>query len=183
VLTVDYGHGPVIALALAVTFGLYGLVKKRLHVPAADGLAVESGLLAVPAAGYLIVLASTGESTFGKVSAAHTAILVASGVVTLVPLLAFAGAANRIPLTAMGLLQYLAPILQLACGVLILGEPMPPARLAGFSLVWLALAVFTWDALRRARANRHAQAPSDPVPPVPVSALAASVVPAQDGTR
>src|SRR5690606_36384807 len=88
----------------------------------------------------------------GLISGRHTALLIASGVVTAVPLLAFAGAANRIPLTAIGLLQYLAPILQLACGVLILGEPMPPARLFGFGLVWLALAVFTWDGIRRARA-------------------------------
>jgi chloramphenicol-sensitive protein RarD len=151
VLTVDYGHIPVLALTLAATFGSYGLVKKRLHVPAADGLAVESGLLAVPAAAYLTALAMAGESTFGEVSGGHTALLVASGLVTLVPLLAFAGAANRIPLTAVGLLQYLAPILQLACGVLILGEPMPPARLAGFGLVWLALAIFTWDGIHRAR--------------------------------
>jgi len=146
----------VVALGLAVTFGLYGLVKKRLRVPAADGLALESGLLALPAAGYLVVLAAGGESTFGEVSGWHTALLVASGVVTAIPLLAFAGAANRIPLSAMGLLQYLAPILQLACGVLILGEPMPPARLFGFGLVWLALAIFTWDVIHRLRAASRA---------------------------
>jgi chloramphenicol-sensitive protein RarD len=151
VLTVDYGHIPTYALVLAVSFGLYGLVKKRLAVPAVAGLAVESGLLVVPAAGYLLLLAHQGQSTFGHVSVAHTVLLVVSGVVTGLPLIAFASAANRIPLSAIGLLQYLAPILQLGCGVLILNEPMPPARLAGFGLVWLALAVFTADSIRRIR--------------------------------
>jgi len=162
VLTVDYGRPPWIALVLAVSFGLYGLVKKRLAgmggergVPAADGLALESAVLAVPAAAYLVALGLHGGSTVGHVSPAHTALTVASGAVTAIPLLAFAGATNRIPLSGIGLLQYLAPILQLGCGVVILHEPMPPARLAGFGLVWLALAVFTWDALRRLRsANR-----------------------------
>jgi chloramphenicol-sensitive protein RarD len=151
VLTVDYGRVPVFALVLAVTFGFYGLVKKRLAVPAVEGLAVESSFLVVPAAGYLILLAAQGQSTFGHFSTAHALLLVASGVVTGIPLIAFASAANRIPLSAIGLLQYLAPILQLGCGVLILHEPMPPARLAGFGMVWLALAVFTVDGIRRLR--------------------------------
>ncbi len=183
VLTVDYGHIPVVALVLATTFGLYGLTKKRLSggwvgkegrqgvaVPAADGLAIESGLLAVPAAVYLVALAMRGESTFGTVSPTHTTLLVASGVVTAVPLLAFAGATSRLPLSAIGLLQYLAPILQLACGVLILGEPMPPARLAGFGLVWLALAIFTWDGIfSRRTATRTA--PADPAVAVAVAGV------------
>jgi chloramphenicol-sensitive protein RarD len=175
VLTVDYGRPPWIALVLAASFGLYGLTKKRLAamggeggVPAADGLTLESAVLAVPAAGYLVVLGLHGGSTVGHVSAAHTTLAVASGVVTAVPLLAFAGAANRIPLSGIGLLQYLAPILQLGCGVLILHEPMPPARLAGFALVWLALAVFTWDAVRRLRsATRSSIAAA--IPPAPVA--------------
>jgi len=153
VLTADYGHVPYLALVLATTFGLYGLVKKRLSVPAADGLLVESAALTVPAVIFLSILAAGGDSTLGRVSAAHTALLVLSGAVTTIPLLLFAGAANRIPLSAIGLLQYLAPILQLACGVLVFGEPMPPARLAGFVLVWLALGVFTWDGLRYLRSQ------------------------------
>jgi len=167
VLTVDYGHVPVLALVLAVTFGLYGLIKKRLSVPAADGLLLESGVLALPALTYLLLLGAGQESTFGHVSAAHTALLVLTGVVTAIPLLLFAGAANRIPLSAIGLLQYLAPILQLGCGVLIFGEPMPPARLAGFALVWLALTVFTWDGIRYLRAAGRAAA-ADERNPVPV---------------
>jgi chloramphenicol-sensitive protein RarD len=153
VLTVDYGRAPYIALILAASFGLYGLLKKRLAQPAVDGLLVESGVLALPAVVYIGVLMATGRSTFGEVSPTHTALVVLSGVVTAVPLLLFAGAANRIPLSAIGLLQYLAPTIQLGCGVLIYHEPMPPARLAGFGLVWLALAVFTWDGLRRVRAR------------------------------
>jgi len=153
VLTADYGHVPYLALVLAGTFGLYGLVKKRLSVPAADGLLVESAALTVPAVIFLSILVAGGDSTLGRVSAAHTALLVLSGAVTTVPLLLFAGAANRIPLSAIGLLQYLAPILQLACGVLVFGEPMPPARLAGFVLVWLALGVFTWDGIRYLRSQ------------------------------
>jgi chloramphenicol-sensitive protein RarD len=182
VLTVDYGHAPWVALSLAGTFGLYGLVKKRLQVPAAHGLALESGLLFLPAAGYLIVLAQNGESTFGRVSGLHTALLVGAGVVTAVPLLLFAAAANRIPLSAMGLLQYLAPILQLACGVLIYHEPMPPARLLGFGLVWLALAIFTADGIRRvragARATRAVPAPTGATPTATASATAAPTGPA-----
>jgi chloramphenicol-sensitive protein RarD len=153
VLTVDYGHVPYLALILAGSFALYGLIKKRLAVPAADGLLLESGALALPAFGFLAVLVARGESTLGNVSGTHSFLLVLAGAVTAIPLLLFAGAANRIPLSAIGLLQYLAPTLQLSCAVLILGEPMPPARLAGFALVWLALAVFTWDGIRTVRAQ------------------------------
>lgn len=155
VLTVDYRRVPYIALTLAASFGLYGLVKKRLGVPAADGLVVESGVLALPALVYVVVLESaSGTAAFGHISAAHTVLMILSGPVTAIPLLMFADATNRIPLSSVGLLQYLAPILQLACGVLILGEPMPAGRLAGFALVWVALAVFTWDGIRTARAAR-----------------------------
>jgi chloramphenicol-sensitive protein RarD len=150
VLTVDYGTVPWIALTLAFSFGLYGLVKKRLGVAAVDGLAVESGALAVPALAYVLVLGGQGEATFGH-SGFHTALLVLGGAVTAVPLLLFAGAANRIPLSTIGLLQYLAPVLQLACGVLVFDEPMPPPRLAGFALVWLALGIFAADGIRQAR--------------------------------
>jgi chloramphenicol-sensitive protein RarD len=158
VLTVDYGRLPWIALTLATTFGLYGLVKKRLGLPAAEGLFVESAVLLGPALAYLGVLVAQGKSTFGHVSAGHTALMVLAGAVTAIPLLLFAGAANRIPLSALGVLQYTAPVLQLACGVLIYREPMPPARLAGFALVWVALAIFTWDGIRHTRRTARAAA-------------------------
>ncbi|GLY26065.1 EamA family transporter RarD [Micromonospora sp. NBRC 101691] len=165
VLTVDYGRPPYLALLLALSFGGYGLVKKRLGLPAAEGLFMESAVLLLPAVGYLAWLWSDGGLTFGRISAGHTALLVLLGAATAVPLLCFAGAANRLPLTALGMMQYLTPTLQLACGVLILHEPMPPARLAGFGLVWAALVVFTVDALRHAR-RRAATAPTAPDPSV-----------------
>ncbi|MBQ0991310.1 EamA family transporter RarD, partial [Micromonospora sp. H61] len=146
VLTVDYGRLPWLALTLAFSFAGYGLVKKRLGLPAAEGLFVESAVLALPALGYLGWLTARADLTFGHVSAGHTALLVLAGAATAVPLLLFAGAANRLPLSSLGMIQYLAPILQLGCGVLIFHEPMPPARLAGVALVWLALIVFTADA-------------------------------------
>lgn len=151
VLTVDYGRPPYIALVLAVSFGCYGLVKKRLGLHPAEGLLVESAALAVPASIFLGLLAAHGEGTVGDVSATHTALVLAIGAVSAVPLLFFAGAANRIPLVALGILQYVTPVLQLAVGVFGYHEPMPPARLTGFTLVWLALGVFTWDGLRAGR--------------------------------
>jgi chloramphenicol-sensitive protein RarD len=149
VLTVDYGRLPWIALVLAVSFASYGLVKKHLGLPPAEGLFVESAALGLPALGYLGWLGLAGRATFTGVSPVHTGLLVLAGAVTAVPLLMFAGAANRIPLTGLGVLQYIAPILQFFVGVVIQREPLPLARLLGFGLVWLALVVFTWDGLRR----------------------------------
>jgi chloramphenicol-sensitive protein RarD len=154
VIAVDYGRLPWIALTLAVSFGSYGLVKKRLGLPPTDGLLLESSALALPALIYLGVLSSTGKSTFTSVSTTHTVLLVAAGAVTAVPLLLFADAANRIPMTRLGIVQYTAPIIQLCCGVLLFHEPLPAAELIGFVLVWIALAIFTWDALRQARSAR-----------------------------
>jgi chloramphenicol-sensitive protein RarD len=162
VLTVDYGRLPWIALTLAACFGLYGLVKKRLGLPAAEGLLAESAALAPAALAYLAWLAGHGRLVFGTVSAGHTALLIGAGAATAIPLMLFAGAANRIPLSAIGLLQYLAPVLQLACGVLVFHEPMPPARLAGFALVWVALAVFAWDGVRNARRAARTRADTAP---------------------
>lgn len=151
VLTINYGRLPYIALSLAFSFGVYGLVKKHLALPATPGLLVESVVLALPAVVYLGWLSWRGESTFGHISVWHTLLLILLGAASAVPLLLFAGAANRLSLTTLGILQYTAPILQLGSGLLIFHEPMPPVRLAGFMLVWLALAVFTVDAVRNAR--------------------------------
>src|SRR3954471_11978342 len=170
VLAVDYGHLPYIALVLAASFGSYSLIKKRLSLPPAEGLFVESAVLAVPALGYLSWLNATGGAKFGHVSAGHTVLMLLSGVATAVPLLLFAAAANRVPMVGIGILQYVAPILQLACGVLIFHEPMPPARLAGFALVWVALIIFPVDAIRGARRARIERAAAD--------ATAATVEPA-----
>lgn len=151
VLTVDYGRLPWIALTLAVSFGLYGLLKKRANVVATESLAVETLVLLLPALGYLVYLQVAGESTFGQAGIGHAALLVAAGVITAVPLICFGAAAIRVPLSTMGLLQYIAPILQFACGVLVAKEVMPASRWIGFSIVWLALALFTYDSLRAAR--------------------------------
>jgi chloramphenicol-sensitive protein RarD len=161
VLTVDYGRLPWIALTLAASFGLYGLVKKSLALPAAEGLFVESLALTAPALAYLGWLAAHHRSTFGHVSTLQTTLLVLAGAVTAIPLLLFAGAANRIPLSGLGLLQYLTPTLQLGCGVLIYHEPMPPAQLAGFALVWAALVVFTWDGISNARRLSRARSAAE----------------------
>jgi chloramphenicol-sensitive protein RarD len=165
VLTVDYGRPPWIALALAVTFGLYGLMKKLVRVAAAPGLFVETALVVVPAVAVLAVLQARGEATAGTAGTGHLLLLLSSGVATAVPLLLFAGATRRIPLSTVGLLQYVTPLMQLAIGVFVYQEPMPPARLAGFVIVWVALAVFTVDSLRNARAGaRRRTAEAAPAP-------------------
>jgi chloramphenicol-sensitive protein RarD len=151
VLTVDYGRPPWIALSLALSFGSYGVMKKLVRVEAVPGLFVETALVAVPAAVFLGVLGARGQGSFAAHGAGHALLLVSSGVATAVPLLLFAAAARRVPLSTVGLLQYLTPLMQLAVGVFVDHEPMPPARLAGFAVVWVALAVFTADSLRTAR--------------------------------
>ncbi|HZQ32555.1 MAG TPA: EamA family transporter RarD [Mycobacterium sp.] len=148
-LTMQVGGVPVIALALATSFGLYGLVKKIVTADPRVSVAVES-LLALPlAAGYLIALQVSGHAHFVGHGEGHTALMVLSGPVTAIPLLMFAAAAQRLPLVTLGLLQYLNPGLQMLWGVLIDHEAMPAARWAGFALIWLALALLTMDALKR----------------------------------
>jgi chloramphenicol-sensitive protein RarD len=156
VLAVDYGRPPWIALTLAFSFGLYGLVKKRANVDGTQSLFFETAVLVVPAVGYLLWLGADGSGTFTTEGAGHMALLAAGGIATAIPLMLFGAAAIRIPLTSLGVLQYLAPILQFLIGVLVYDEPMPASRLAGFALVWLALAVFSYDAIRTARRGRAA---------------------------
>ncbi len=153
VLTADYGRPPWIALALALSFALYGVMKKLVRTEAVPGLFVETALVALPATVVLGMAHSAGDGTFGNAGTGHALLLVISGVATAIPLLLFAAAARRIPLSTVGLLQYLTPSTHLAIGVFVYHEPMPPTRLAGFAIVWIALAVFTADTLRHARAN------------------------------
>ncbi len=163
VLTVDYGRPPWIALTLAATFGSYGLLKKLVRVEAAPGLFVETALVVLPALAVLGVLHASGQGTAGNAGTGHLLLLLSSGIATAVPLLLFAAAARRIPLSTVGLLQYLTPLMQLAIGVFVFSEPMPPARLAGFAIVWAALVVLTVDSLRSARAaGRRAAAEQVP---------------------
>ena len=154
VLALDYGRLPWIALTLAFSFGLYGLVKKRADVGAIKSLGFETASVALPAAAYLAWLEASGRGTFVDQDAGHTALLAGAGVVTAVPLLLFGAAAIRIPLATVGILQYITPTMHFLIGVFVNGEPMPLSRLAGFVLVWLALAVFTVDAVRAFQRSR-----------------------------
>ena len=145
VLTVDSGRVPWIALVLASSFGTYGLVKKIVGVPAVEGLVVETAVLTPLALGYVVVGGLVGTTTFASHGVDHTLLLVSAGVITAIPLLAFAGAAARVPLSRLGLMQYITPTMQFLIGVLVRHEPLPIGRLVGFGLVWVALAVFTVD--------------------------------------
>jgi chloramphenicol-sensitive protein RarD len=151
VLTIDYGRPPWIALTLALAFASYGFVKKRAGVDGIQSLAIETAVLFPAALGYLVLLGRGGDGTFTTEGAGHVALLAGAGVVTAVPLMLFGAAAIRIPLATIGLLQYIAPVMQFGIGVLVYGEDMPPERLAGFALVWVALTVFAVDAVRALR--------------------------------
>jgi chloramphenicol-sensitive protein RarD len=158
VLTVDYGRPPWIALTLATSFGLYGLMKKLVRVEAVPGLFVETAVVLLPALAVIGVLEAHGDAAFGHVGVGEAFLLVSTGLATAVPLLLFAFSARRVPLSTVGLLQYVTPLMQLAIGVFVYDEPMPAARLAGFGIVWLALVVFTVDSLRQAHSSRRSAA-------------------------
>jgi chloramphenicol-sensitive protein RarD len=175
-LTIDYGRLPWIALVLAFSFASYGLVKKRLGLPPAEGLLMEAAVLAIPALTFVFWLEATGGATFGTLGATHVTLLVLSGAVTAVPLLLFAASANRIPLSSLGILQYIAPLLQFLIGVFVFREPMPAARLAAFALVWMALIVFTAELIRHARRGRIAMLAAAAEGAGPVAAATAGPV-------
>ncbi|GAA3072256.1 EamA family transporter RarD [Streptomyces roseofulvus] len=158
VLAVGYGRPPWISLVLAFSFAVYGLVKKQVNIGGLESLAAETAVQFLPALGYLVFLGSRSELAFGSEGVGHMALLASAGVVTAVPLICFGAAAIRVPLSTLGLLQYLAPVFQFLLGVVYFHEAMPPERWAGFSLVWLALTLLTWDALRTARRSRAAVA-------------------------
>jgi chloramphenicol-sensitive protein RarD len=161
VITAGVGRVPWIALGVAFSFGLYGLVKNRTGrtVEALPGLAAETATLAPLSLAYLVWLSATGAGTLTTSDPAHAVLLASSGLVTAVPLLLFSSAARRIPLSLVGMLQYLTPLLQFLCGLLVFHEHMPPARWAGFALVWAALIILSTDALRSARATRVGRRP------------------------
>jgi chloramphenicol-sensitive protein RarD len=151
VLTLGYGRLPWIALVLAFSFGSYGLLKKKVALGGLESFALEAGFLFPFALAYQVYLAATGHSTFGH-GTGHSALLALTGPITAVPLLCFGAAAIRLPLSTIGLMQYLAPILQFVIGIAYFHETMEPARWAGFGMVWVALMLLSWDALRRVRA-------------------------------
>lgn len=161
VIAIGYGAFPWIALTLAFSFGLYGLVKKRVG-PSADavsGLTIETAVLAPVAGIVLIILASTSGLSLGALGPTHAVLMLSLGVATAVPLILFAAAARRLPLIYIGLAQYIAPILQLIVGVVFLREAMPPERWAGFGIVWLALIILTVDMFLHANRQRAAALP------------------------
>jgi len=146
-LTWTYGSLPWIALSLTFTFGFYGLVKKLSPLGSLYGLTLETGLVFVPALGYLLYAQATGQGAFGHTGFVSDLTMIGSGVVTTVPLLMFASAAKRIPLTMIGIMQYIAPTLQFLIGVLVYKEPFTTTSLIGFSLVWVALIIFWVEGL------------------------------------
>jgi chloramphenicol-sensitive protein RarD len=156
-LAVESGHPPWIALALACSFGSYGLIRKVAVVESIPALGVEGTLLIVPVVVYLLWTHAVGRGAFGNQGPLTDALLVSSGLVTAVPLVLFAYGAQRIPYSMIGILQYIAPTLQLGSGVLVFGEPFTRAQAFGFGAIWLALAVYAGDALVRRRRGRPLQ--------------------------
>jgi chloramphenicol-sensitive protein RarD len=161
VLTIGYGRPPWISLCLAFSFAIYGLVKKKVNLGGVESLAAETAIQFLPALAYLLWLAGHGGSTFTGEGLGHSALLASTGIVTALPLVCFGAAAIRVPLSTLGLLQYMAPVFQFLLGILYFGEAMPPERWAGFALVWLALVLLTGDAwrssVRTARTARSAR--------------------------
>jgi chloramphenicol-sensitive protein RarD len=153
-LAIENGRPPWVALTLAFSFASYGLLKKKLNAGAIEGLTVETLIVAPLALGYLVWLSSTGGSHALEDPPWHLVLLATSGAVTALPLICFGGAATRVPLTTLGLLQYLAPTLQFLLGVTLLGEPMSTGRWAGFAVIWVALVIFTADSLRQRQLTR-----------------------------
>jgi chloramphenicol-sensitive protein RarD len=161
VLAIDAGGLPWIALTLGVSFTLYGLMKKRASVGAVESLTIETGVLAVPALATLCVLGATGDLAFAHHGAGNASLIAGAGIVTAIPLLLFAAATRRLPLSKIGLLQYITPIMQFLLGVLVDHETMSASRWAGFALVWVALLILVVDGLRVQRTSRSAHTSAD----------------------
>ena len=157
VLTIDYGRLPWIALALAISWGSYGLIKKQLGLGALEGLAIETLISAFFYLGYLIYIGNQGTGQFGH-SWGLTLLLMSAGAITAIPLLLFNGSTNRLPFTTIGLLQYITPTLQFSVGVWIRHEDMPTARWIGFLIIWVALTTLGFDLVKSSRAVNNSVA-------------------------
>ncbi len=157
VLTWGLGRPPWIGLALAFSFAGYGTLKKLVGADPMASLTIETAVASPIALAYLVHLQLIGSLVLFHSSVPTSLLLMGTGVITAIPLVMFGAAANRIPLTSMGLLQYLTPIIQFVIGVAVLGETMPPVRWAGFAIVWAALVVFSYDGLRQGGRNRTAR--------------------------
>ena len=162
VLTIDYGRPPWVALVLAFSFGTYGLLKKQAGVGAVESITLETLVLAPIAMAYVAWLVATSSSNFASHGLGHALLFTTTGIITAIPLMLFGAAAIRVSMVSLGLLQYLAPTIQFALGILVFEEAMPASRWIGFGLVWVALAMFTVEALnhrrRQLRLVAHASA-------------------------
>ena len=158
ILTFDYGRLPWVAMSLALSWGTYGLVKKKLGLGALDGLAIETLISLIPYGFYLLYLGHQGTGQFGH-KPLLTILLISAGAITAIPLLLFNGSTTRLPYSTIGLLQYITPTIQFSIGVWLRHEDMPTARWIGFIVIWFALAALGTDLLRSSRAvdNRIAQ--------------------------
>ncbi len=157
-ITWQYGAFPWVSAVLALTFGSYGLIKKVAPLPALPGLALETALLCLPAAGYLWGMEHRGSGALGHGGWAQDGLLVFTGVVTAMPLLLFATAARLVRLSTLGLLQYVSPTCGLILGVAAYGEPFPRPRAVGFGIIWLALALYWWEGVWRWRRPKAPEA-------------------------
>jgi chloramphenicol-sensitive protein RarD len=154
ILTVDYGRLPWVALALALSWGTYGLIKKQLGLGALEGLAIETMIAFLPYCAYLIFIGSKGDGQFGD-GIGLTALLISAGAVTAIPLLLFNGSTNRLPYSTIGLLQYITPTIQFSIGVWVNNEDMPAARWVGFIFIWIALITLAGDLIKSSRTVDH----------------------------
>ncbi len=152
-LTFLSGQAPVMALGMAISFGLYGLVKKQVKVSATASLTAETLVVAPLALAYLVWLETTGRGTLFTEGPSHTALLVLSGLITTIPLLLFGMAAKRLPLSTVGMIQYMTPTMQMLWALFVTQEHLSPARWAGFIIIWIAVAVYVFDLMRRSRSR------------------------------
>jgi chloramphenicol-sensitive protein RarD len=150
ILTIDYGRLPWVAISLALSWGTYGLVKKKLDLGALNGLAIETLISLIPYAGYLIYLGKQGTGQFGH-TPGLTILLISAGAVTAIPLLLFNGSTTRLPYSIIGLLQYITPTIQFSIGVWLRHEDMPTARWVGFIVIWVALIALGADLVKSSR--------------------------------
>jgi len=146
-LTFGYGHFPWIAIVLAFSFGLYGLLRKTASLPSLEGLCLETTILFLPALFFLIFLASQGASDFTHQDSTGRLLLAGTGIITSLPLLLFGFAAHRMPLSTLGIVQYLAPSIQLGIGLFVYNESFPKEQMIGFSLVWCGILIYVLDSI------------------------------------
>jgi len=161
-LTISYGSFPWIALTLALTFGFYGLLRKTAPLNATEGLTLETAVLFLPAAAYLLLLNRNGTAAFGQGDPQITLLLIGVGVITAIPLLLFAAAARRITLTNLGLLQYIAPTMQFLLGIYVFGEAFGIEQLVGFGLIWMALLFYSFEGLWVSRGKAPISVANEP---------------------